>query len=86
MVIIKMANLTETNFARKVDSMGRITIPIRLREQVGIEVGQVYNYSILKDDTGCYLCIKCPGPNQEMIEAAKEILKQAECYDSPGRS
>lgn len=36
---IKMANLTETNFARKVDSMGRITIPIRLREQVGIELG-----------------------------------------------
>ena len=39
MVIIKMANLIETNFARKVDSMGRITIPIRLREQVGIELG-----------------------------------------------
>ena len=36
---LKMANLTETNFARKVDSMGRITIPIRLREQVGIEIG-----------------------------------------------
>lgn len=53
--------LEETKYARKVDAMGRITIPIRLREQTGIEIGEIYQYSILIDENNKkYLCIECP--------------------------
>jgi len=54
-------NETKTKFARKVDAMGRITIPVKLREQMGIEIGEMYEYSILTIDGKEYLCIDCPG-------------------------
>ena len=50
----------KTEYSRKVDAMGRITIPIRLREQTGIEIGEMYNYSILESNGKKYLCIECP--------------------------
>ena len=49
-----------TDFSRKVDNMGRITIPIRLREKMGIEIGESYSYSIYEEDGKSYLCIECP--------------------------
>jgi len=52
--------MTKTNYARKVDAMGRITIPIRLREETGIEIGEIYPYSILEHEGKKYLCIECP--------------------------
>ena len=52
--------MEKTKYARKVDAMGRITTPIRLREQVGIEIGEIYEYSILEQDGNTYLCIECP--------------------------
>lgn len=51
---------TKTKFARKVDAMGRITIPVKLREQMGIEIGEMYEYSIFEIDGKKYLCIECP--------------------------
>ena len=53
-------NMEKTKYARKVDSMGRITIPIRLREETGIKIGEIYEYSILKENGNVYLCIECP--------------------------
>ena len=52
--------MEKTKYARKVDAMGRITIPIRLREQVGIKIGEIYEYSIFEIDGSTYLCIECP--------------------------
>lgn len=57
--------IEKTEYSRKVDAMGRITIPVRLREQAGIKIGEMYNYSILKIDNDEYLCIKCPGTNTD---------------------
>jgi bifunctional DNA-binding transcriptional regulator/antitoxin component of YhaV-PrlF toxin-antitoxin module len=50
----------KTKYARKVDAMGRITIPIRLREMTGIKIGDIYEYSIFEDGEKTYLCIECP--------------------------
>ena len=36
--------MKKTKYARKIDSMGRITIPIRLREELGLEIGEIYDY------------------------------------------
>ena len=60
-----MSTLFEkTKYARKVDAMGRITIPIRLREATGIEIGEVYEYFIFINENGKkYLCIECPDQN-----------------------
>jgi len=58
-----MNKLEKTKFARKVDAMGRITIPIRLREQTGIEIGEMYEYSIYEINGKKYLCIECPDQN-----------------------
>ena len=54
--------MEKTTYARKVDSMGRITIPIRLREEMGIEIGKNYEYFKFELDGKKYLCIKCPEP------------------------
>ena len=46
--------------SRKLDSMGRITIPIRLREQLGFEIGHEYSYYLFEENGMKFLCIKCP--------------------------
>ena len=52
--------MQQTNYVRKVDAMGRITIPIRLREEMGIEIGKSYEYFKVNENGKKYLCIKCP--------------------------
>ena len=52
--------MEKTMYARKVDSMGRITIPIRLREEMGIEIGKNYEYFKTEIENKKYLCIECP--------------------------
>lgn len=69
--------MEKTKYARKIDSMGRITIPIRLREELGLEIGEIYDYYTTMVDGKKFLCIECPGPSQIEIEKAKEILKSA---------
>lgn len=56
--------MEKTKYARKVDAMGRITIPIRLREEVGIEIGEIYEYFKLNFDGKNYLCIECSAQNK----------------------
>lgn len=52
--------MEKTKFARKLDSMGRITVPARLREQCGLELNEIYEYYICEVDGKKYLCIECP--------------------------
>ena len=52
--------IENTKYSRKVDAMGRITIPVKLREKTGIEIGEMYEYSFLELDGKKYLCIECP--------------------------
>lgn len=65
-----------TTFSRKLDSMGRIIIPIRLREQMGLKNGIEYPFFIHEQDGHRYICIECPGSDAK-IEEAFMVLKQA---------
>lgn len=56
------SKMEKTTYARKVDAMGRITIPIRLREEMGIEIGNNYEYFKFELDGKKYLCLECPEP------------------------
>jgi len=56
--------MEKTTYARKVDAMGRITIPIRLREEMGIDIGKNYEYFKFELDGKKYLCIECSDPSE----------------------
>ena len=65
--------MIETTFSRKLDSMGRLTIPIRLREEVGMEIGETYTfYKHVDTDGTAYLCIKCGDP---LAEAKRKLAE-----------
>ena len=51
-------------------------IPIRLREQMGLEIGREYPFFINEENGHRYICIECPGTDAK-IEEAFLILKQA---------
>lgn len=68
--------MLETTYSRKLDSMGRLTIPIRLREEVGMEIGETYDFYKLIQDGKVYLCIEC-GEVVDPLEEAKKKLREA---------
>ena len=65
-----------TTFSRKLDTMGRIMIPVRLREQLGLKAGQEYQFFLYEEDGHRFICIECPG-NDAKIEEAFVTLRQA---------
>lgn len=48
-----------TNFSRKLDSQGRIMIPSKLRDQLGLEVGRVYDFYLATAYKHRFICIDC---------------------------
>lgn len=74
-----MVSIEETKYSRKLDSTGRLVIPTRLREQMGLETGEEYTFYIGQDDEGSkYICIKCPGIDEKAVEEARKIIEQWE--------
>jgi bifunctional DNA-binding transcriptional regulator/antitoxin component of YhaV-PrlF toxin-antitoxin module len=71
------ARMTETSYTRKLDSVGRIMIPIRLREQMGLQLGNEYRFAWTEENGRSYICIDC-GPSKAAIrlEEAKDILRR----------
>lgn len=68
--------MTPLKITRKLDSTGRIVIPKQLRIKYGFKDGGEYPYFFHEDGYGGkFLCIKCPGPSEEEIEAAKMTLE-----------
>ena len=65
--------MQETTFSRKLDSSGRIMIPIRLREQMGLTSGQEYYFTTMVKDGRIYICIVCGSVNSSLEEAMKII-------------
>lgn len=56
--------------------MGRIMIPIRLREELGFEIGNEYSFFTHETDDGqTFLCIKCPSGTDDKIKKAIDFLK-----------
>lgn len=52
-------------------------IPIRLREEMQMQVGQEYNFFIHEENGRKYVCIECPA-------AANEIAKAMELLEKNG--
>lgn len=68
--------MAESTFSRKLDSSGRIMIPVKLREQVGLVVGEEYSFSVLEKDNRRFICIDCgPITNGPSLEEAINIVQ-----------
>lgn len=70
------SKMTSTNFSRKLDTTGRIMIPIRLREQMGMVPGRVYYFSTIEENGRKYICIDCGIANfsgKDVEEAVKIV-------------
>ena len=63
-----------TEFSRKMDTTGRLVIPIRLRETLGLEIGHEYSFFIHEENGKRYLCIECP--ENTALEKAKQFLEE----------
>lgn len=65
--------MIETKYARRLDSSGRLVIPIRLREELGLEIGETYTFYKQEIDGETYLCIKC---GEDPVTKAKKLLAE----------
>ena len=68
--------MKQTQFARKVDSNGRVIIPSQLRDQLDIRPGDTMEFFIHEENGKTYLCVECYRVEDE-IEKAKRVLEAA---------
>lgn len=67
--------MESTGYSRKLDSTGRLVIPTRLREQMGLIIGHEYSFYTLEDDNGRkFICIECPGIDANTLAEARRIV------------
>lgn len=52
--------IDKTDFSRKIDAVGRIVVPAKLRERLGLEIGNTMDYYLIYDKEDKYLAFKCP--------------------------
>ena len=52
----EMIEINETGYTRKIDPMGRVGIPIKIRKDYGVEEGAEYPIVIIKTDDGSTYC------------------------------
>ena len=64
--------MAESTYSRKLDAMGRIMIPVRLRDQLGLITGREYSFEVRWIDGRNYICIDC-GLNTELEKAMKLV-------------
>lgn len=58
------------NYVRKVDTLGRVVIPSKLRDKFGIEAGDELEFYSTVVDGIRYLCFACPNavPSRDLDE------------------
>ena len=54
--INKMLEVTKTGYTRKIDSMGRVGIPIKIRKEYNIEENTEHDILLIKTDEGQVFC------------------------------
>ena len=69
--------MSESTYIRKLDSMGRIMIPIRLRESLGMVTGREYPFSVMEKDGRRYVCIDCGPVDTTDLEAAIKLIEDS---------
>lgn len=73
--------LKKTAYARKIDAMGRIMIPVKLRNELQIQGGDIMHTYFLTDDDGArFICFKVPDAADE-IEKARALLARYDASD-----
>lgn len=68
--------MKQTEYSRRLDSSGRLVVPSKLREELEMEVGDVYDFFIHEHGGRTYLCVEC-FRKEDKIERAKRILREA---------
>lgn len=68
--------MKQTEYARRLDSNGRLVIPSALRDELNIQAGDTFDFFVHEHNGKTYLCIECYRVEDE-IEKAKRILKEA---------
>ena len=71
----KISRMLDTQYSRRLDSLGRLVLPKKLRDELGLEAGTEYTFYKHEFEGKVYLCIEAPGAKSE-IEKALELLKQ----------
>ncbi len=67
--------MEQTKYSRKLDGSGRIMIPIRLREEMGLTSGTEYDFFTHEIDGRRFICIECPSITQAKLEEAMQIIQ-----------
>lgn len=67
--------LIKENTTRKVDSLGRVSIPKSMRDRLLIKEGDELEFYMLRDGDEQYVAIGKPGVNTRYIRAA-EVLEE----------
>ena len=69
--------MESTGYSRKLDSTGRLVIPTKLRDKMGMMAGQEYQFYTMEDETGRrFICIECPGIDEQTLEEARRIVQK----------
>lgn len=72
-LIEKNSRMIATKHMRRLDSLGRLVIPIKLREKLGLDAGFECNFFTHEENGKMYLCIECPEQETDLQRALKII-------------
>ena len=68
--------MEKTEYSRKMDSGGRVVVPVQLRDKLDLRPGDEITFCLHEHEGKTYLCIECPRVENE-IEKAQRILREA---------
>lgn len=72
-------NICDENITRKVDSLGRVSIPSGLRSRYGFNSGDELNFSTLDTGVRSYVLMYKDSGIDPKYEVAYETLKELNC-------
>lgn len=73
--------LTKENVSRKIDSLGRVSIPKSLRDRLEIGEGDMVDFFLLENDDRFYVCLS---RHVEKDEGYEKYLQVAKLLDELG--
>lgn len=74
-----MMKIDKTEYSRRIDSVGRIGIPIEIRRQYKMDQGKEYSYSIISYEGVDYLALELgekAKTEEELLAIIHELEKQ----------
>lgn len=70
-----LARMQETKYSRKLENNGRLLIPIRLREEMGLIPGKVYHFFTHEENNRKFICIDCGIPETKPVLTIEEAVR-----------